>query len=252
MKKLSALLAVCLALVVNAAEPPEYLKYFDPAKGFKPAQRNLSEIYLQAAGSLEHYGSPEPYFRHMLAEHERIAKLAGRKLGRGKGDRRPARMTKDYIEKLIANWNKLSPVLQLDELSRGIGSDVRSAIRGVWERGTPVIAILNSHQDKVIAAMASSNATTRWFDELCVIVRSELQMDAKEIDTSGLEGGKRDAIRDADVVLGRLQRLQSVLAAKLPRPQATAIADAVESVFIDLAEMAHSELEAGILEWSLE
>ena len=53
---LTVYLALALVLSIfataNAAERPEYLQSFDPVKGFKPAQRDLTEIYLQLAGSL--------------------------------------------------------------------------------------------------------------------------------------------------------------------------------------------------------
>lgn len=59
----AAFLAVSgpLYLCAAANSKPEYLTSFDPAKGFKPAQGDLTEILLQIAGSLEYYGSPEPY-----------------------------------------------------------------------------------------------------------------------------------------------------------------------------------------------
>ena len=61
--------ALCASLLLTtiasgfSETKPEYFSSFDPAKGFKPAQRDLTEVYLQLAASLENFGSPEPYLR---------------------------------------------------------------------------------------------------------------------------------------------------------------------------------------------
>lgn len=66
---------------------------FDPVRGFKPAQRDLTEIYLQIAGSLEYYGSPVPYMQHMASEHKRIEALYLAKYGTATKSLRPTYMT---------------------------------------------------------------------------------------------------------------------------------------------------------------
>ena len=58
-------LAALAAVDTRAAEPPVHSASFDPVKGFKPAQSDLTEVFLQIADSLEFYGGPEPYLRHM-------------------------------------------------------------------------------------------------------------------------------------------------------------------------------------------
>ena len=99
-------LALFLAFILTcqtasfAADRSEYLASFDPAKGFKPAQTDLTEIFLQIAGSLEYYGSPEPYLRHMAKEHERIEALYLQKNGKAPTSHRPAYMTDEYINHL--------------------------------------------------------------------------------------------------------------------------------------------------------
>ena len=86
----ASLLLVCQTTSF-AADRPEYLASFDPAKGFKPAQTDLTEIFLQIAGSLECYGSPEPYLRQMAKEHERIEALYLQKRGKAPTSYRPDR-----------------------------------------------------------------------------------------------------------------------------------------------------------------
>ena len=54
------LVLACHTVAFAGDKQPEYLASFDPAKGFKPAQSDLTEVFLQLAGSLEYYGSPEP------------------------------------------------------------------------------------------------------------------------------------------------------------------------------------------------
>ena len=54
MKTLSVLAFTFIALLTAlGADRPEYFASFDPAKGFKPAQDNLTQVFLQIAGSLE-------------------------------------------------------------------------------------------------------------------------------------------------------------------------------------------------------
>src|SRR5579862_5578741 len=105
--KLPACLPLLAWLILGslsaAADPqtrPEYLQSFDPAKGFKPAQRDLTEIFLQLAGSLEYYGSPEPYLRHVASEHKRIEALYRQKFGKNPTSFRPAYVDDAYIDGL--------------------------------------------------------------------------------------------------------------------------------------------------------
>jgi hypothetical protein len=116
---------------LRAEESAPYAEYYNPDSGFKPAQRDFTKIFLQMAGSLEHHGSPEPYIRHVLAEHTRIA--AKYKAATGKDDTpRPRYLTDHFVEHLLANWNKLTPSLKLDSLCRQSGRNMRLAIMGTW------------------------------------------------------------------------------------------------------------------------
>ena len=253
MKTLLVFFLPVLALVCTAADTQtEYHSYFDPAKGFKPAQRDLTAAYLQAAASLEHFGSPEPYLRHMMAEHERIRKLARTGLGKNAQTCRPAHMSDEHIEKLIANWNRLSPVLGLDAVAKEIGEDVRNGIRGVWDKGTMAVMLLNEHQQQVLADMASGKSRAIGFQQLQARMIHALELDKTEINTSGYEASRRDPVRYADLANARLVELRSMLGKKLPQEKAEPIAEAVRGIFIELAAMVHSELEAGIQEWSLQ
>lgn len=118
-------------LRIRAEDQTPYAPYFNPANGFKPAQRDLTKIFLQMAGSLEHFGTPEPYIRHVLAEHTRIA--AKYKSATGKDDTAlPTYLTDDFVEHLLGNWKKLTPGLKLDSLCRQSGRNMRLAIMGTW------------------------------------------------------------------------------------------------------------------------
>ena len=122
-----------------AAEPgnePPYRACFDPVQGFKPAPPNLTTIFLQLAGSLEHFGSPEPFIRHAIAEATSADALYERTKGKP-GFSRPTYLTDAYVDNLIAGWNKLSPALKLDGLCRTAGRNMRYAIRGGWNKTVP-------------------------------------------------------------------------------------------------------------------
>lgn len=127
----AALLLISPFDAARSAEPLPCTEHFNPANGFKPAQRNLTAIFLQMAGSLEHFGTPEPYMRHVLAEHVRIDARYKKAIGKG-GSSRPAYLTADYVEKLLKEWNQMAPVLALESLTRQSGRNMRLAIMGSW------------------------------------------------------------------------------------------------------------------------
>lgn len=136
---LAGMICIC-----HAEEP-----HFDPDKGFKPAQTNLTEIFLQLAESLEHYGHPGPYLRHMKAEHQRIEAAYEAKFGKELVSCCPGYMTDEYVESLVANWDKLAPKLGLEQLAKDSGQRMRMAINGDDGKGTVAILIFNRHQDLV-------------------------------------------------------------------------------------------------------
>ena len=248
---LAAIVTLGLTSVLPAENRPEHLRFFDPAKGFKPAQTNLIEAFLQAAASLEHFGSPEPYLRHMLAEHDRIHKKAVAKLGDKIPTSLPSSLNAERVEQLIANWNKLSPVLGLDSLAKDVGQDVRLGIRGVWDKGTTAVTLLNEHQQKVLEALSGQGLRSFGFQQLKEEAVKELELDKAMLNLEDYQVQRRDAVMNADLVNAKFIGLQKTLRKKLPPEKADQIAEAVKQTFLDMALMVHSELEVGILEWSL-
>ncbi|MFN0104177.1 MAG: hypothetical protein ACKV2U_19090 [Bryobacteraceae bacterium] len=238
--------------IASGAKAPEYFQSYDPAKGFKPAQRDLTEIFLQIAGSLEHHGSPEPYLRHMQAEHDRIEAKYRQKYGRAPQSRRPAQFSGDALARLSANWNVLSPKLGLEPLTKDIGHLMRNAIKGTRGTGTIVVEIFNQHQASVFDAMAGRGGKTADFDALQAQLVSRLELEKANVNEERYEIARRDAVSFALVIRGVTNKLFKQLDANLNPADADAIRGAITSVFTDVGRMAQSELEAGISEWALE
>ncbi len=90
----------------------------------------------------------------MAKEHQRIDALYLRKYGTAPKSHRPAYMTDDYVERLSANWNLLSPKLGLEPFAKEVGNDMREAIKGTRGTGTIIVDIFNQHQSRVFDAMA--------------------------------------------------------------------------------------------------
>lgn len=236
---------------VFAADQPEYLQSFDPAKGFKPAQRNLTEIYLQFAGSLEYYGSPEPYLNHVRREHQRIEAAYLRKFGKLPKSRWPAYMTDDYTARSMANWNVLSPKLGLQPLTQDIGHNLRLAIKGTRDTGTMLVEILNEHQKHVFEAMRHQKVESASFDVLKSNLVARLELGKKEVNEERYEIPRRDAVSFSLAIEGITLKLFKKLDASLKPADAERIKAALISQFIDMGRIAQSELEAGIAEWAL-
>ena len=253
MKMLAAmLLALLLPIVAIASERPEYLASFDPAKGFKPAQTDLTEIYLQLAGSLEFYGSPEPYLHHMQAEHERIETKYQRKYGRVPQSHRPAQLTAESLTRVCSNWKTLSPKLGLERLTKDIGHLMRNAIKGTRNTGTIIVEIFNQHQARVFGSMAGKGDEHADFDALKSELVTQLELDKSDVNEERYEIPRRDAVSYAVIIHGITTKLFNKLDANLKPVDAGNIKAAILSVFDDVGRMAQSELEAGIAEWALE
>ncbi len=116
-----------------SAHGQERTKHYDPEKGFAPAQNDLTKVFLKLAESLEHEGTPEPYIRHVLAEHARIDAKYEQATGK-KGSARPKYFTDDYRDNLLTNWKRLEEPLQLEQLCRDSGRYMRHAILGSWHK----------------------------------------------------------------------------------------------------------------------
>ncbi len=245
---LAALLAPATLIAQATARPPEYLQHFDPAKGFKPAQSNLSEIFLQIAGSLECYGSPEAYLRHMQEEHKRIDALYQQKTRKPHTSRMPSHLTDDYIDRLIRNWNTLSKPLQLDAFAKEIGDSAREGIMGTRLSGTFVVQILNEHQKQVAAKMCGESDQKIGFDELKQRLVHDLEFDKETVTMVGYDVPRRDAVRYALIIDGKFKKMFVKIDSIAKAEKAAQIKEAVTGVFFDLGYMAESELEIAILE----
>ena len=241
---------LCLIGVASAAEQPEYLASFDPAKGFKPAQRDLTEIFLQIAGSLEAYGSPEPYLRHIAQEHARIEALYRQKFGNAPKSYRPVYLTDSYIDQFAANWNHLAPNLGLDPLTKEIGNDMRQAIKGTRGTGTVIVDIFNQHQARVFEMMKGKAKQSADFESLQAQLISRLGLDRTTIDDTDFSIAQRDAVSYAITIHGRTMKLFKRLDQGLKPADAERVKAVITSVFVDVGTMAQSELQAGISEWA--
>lgn len=227
----------------------EYLRFFNPAQGFKPAQTSLTQIFLQIAGSLEYYGSPVPYLRYIQAEELRIAAKYKAKTGRTMKSHRPAQMTDAYIGQLIENWNLLSPQLGLESFAKEAGLCAREAIRGTRDTGTIIVDALNQHQDSIAAGMEGGKKAS--FEELRTMLFQQLEWGKKAVDEEGYETARRDAVSYAFIFKGIRSKLYAKLDAGLPHGKSPTIKAAIDSVFLDLGHLAQTELELGVIESAL-
>lgn len=235
-----------------AADQPEYVTSFDPAKGFKPAQTDLTEIFLQIAGSLECYGSPVPYLRHMKAEHTRIEAKYQARFGKPPTSYRPAYMTDEFMDKFAANWSILSAKLGLESTVKDIGGLMRDAILGTRRTGTTIVEIFNQHQKQVFDSMAGKPSEGADFDALKAQLITQLELDRTNVDEGKYEVARRDAVRSTVIIRGVVLTLFAKLDKNLKPADAAKIKAALTSVFIDVGRMAQSELEVGISEWALQ
>jgi len=253
MKPILAFVLVAIALVAPqialCADQPEYIASFDPAKGFKPAQRDLTEIFLQLAGSLEYYGSPEPYLRHVAAEHARIEALYRQKFGKEPKSFRPAYMDDAYINSLVKNWNFLSPKLGLEAFAKNVGNTMRDAIKGTRGTGTIIVEIFNRHQTKVFDQMAGKETTDASFEALRAELIQCLELNKSSVAEEHYEIPRRDAVSFALGIQGSTLKLFKRLDQGLKPADAGRIKTYLTSVFMDVGEMAQSEVQAGISEW---
>ena len=248
----AAMIAVfCLFASANGAEKPEYLASFDPAKGFKPTQRDLTEVFLQIAGSLEYYGSPVPYMRHMQQEEVRIAALYERKYGHPSKALWPAYMTDEYLNRFAANWEILSPKLGLEPYTKEFGNTMRDAILGTRGTGTTIVEIFNEHQSRVFNAMAGKGSRGADFESLRSELAKRLEWDALRIDDSSYSVPRRDAIRSAMILRGNTIKLFKRFDDGLSATDAEKVKTVITSMIMDIGEMANGELRAAISEWAI-
>lgn len=233
-----------------ADRTPEYLQSFEPSKGFKPVQRDLTEVFLQLAGSLEYYGSPVPYLRHVAAEHARVEALYRQKFGKNPTSFRPAYLTDDYIDGLAKNWDFLSPKLGLEPFAKNAGNTMRDAIKGTRGTGTIIVEIFNRHQGGVFDQITGTGGKDGDFETLRAELVRRLELDKPVVDEAGYEVAHRDAVSFALGIHGSTMKLFKRLDQGLQPNDAARIKTYLTSVFLDVGAMAQSELQAGISEWA--
>lgn len=226
------------------------IDYFDPAKGFKPAQKDLTEVFLQMATSLKYYGSPVPYLRHVKAENARVEALYLKKYGRNPASYCPPYITDEYIDRVAANWDTLSPKLGLAVLTKDAGGSICDAINGTRGTGTMLVEIFNEHQNRVLSGMAGKREPVS-FDVLKEQIVTRLELDKSQVNLQGYETNRRDAIGFALAATGVFQKMFAKLDASLKPEDSLHIKAAIVSVAIDTGRMAQSELEVGIAEAAL-
>lgn len=237
---------------LRAADKLEYLASFDPAKGFKPAQADLTEVFLQIAGSLEYCGSPEPYLRHIKGEHERIDQKCRQRLGRGSKAYWPTYMTDEYFAGIADSWKAMAPKLGLETLSKRTGNCMRSAINGTRGNGTMLVEIFNHHQVAVFDSLAGKSSQPANFDALKQELISRLEIDKTTIHDEDYLIMQRDAIDFTIGIRGPINDLFAKLDASLNPTDAGQIKAAITSMFIDVGRAAQSELEDAIVESALD
>ncbi len=199
-----------VGMMARAAEKPEYLASFDPAKGFKPAQNDLTEIFLQIAGSLEYYGSPVPYMQHMQKEHTRVEALYLAKMGAAAKSYRPDYMTDAYLNRFAETWDTLSPKLGLSTLTKEIGNTMRDGITGTRNTGTLAVELFNEHQSRVAQAMQGKQVDGATYDALQTELFTRLDLEKEHIDDSDYSITRRDAERAAVYIQAVTRKLFSV------------------------------------------
>jgi hypothetical protein len=254
--KIIAVFILALALTnpfpSAASDASELRVFFEPAKGFKPAQQDLTEIFLQIAGSLEHYGSPVPYLRHIAGEHERIQGLYRQKLGKQPISYRPSHMTDKYLDRFSANWTVLSAKLNLAPFTKEVGHLMRDAILGTRGRGVITVEILNRHQARVFDAMTSKNAEPVGFAVLKADLIKTLELDQRFVNEWKYEIPRRDAVTFALAIRDQTNQLFAKIETAYIAADAAKLKSAISCVYLDVGLMAHSELEAGLAEWAFE
>ena len=243
-------LVACLCMEAYAAGPsPESLVSFDLTKGFKPAQTDLTAIYLQIAGSLEYYGTPLPYLRHIKAEHERIEAKYRQQCGGGSKAYWPTYIDNTYFERFEANWKLLEPKLKLESLAKDTGHWMLAAINASPRNDSATLkSILSEHQARVHAAMSGEHTKLADFDALKAELVTRLNLDQpvpqNESDDTNYdpvhaihaEFSRRFAALDAGPKAADAERVKAVLL----------------SLCIDTGRVAEAELEAAIIEQALD
>ncbi len=241
------------ASAADAIEKREHLAAFDPAKGFRPAQSDLTEVFLQIAGSLEFYSSPEPYLRHMKAEHVRIEAKYQQQLGDKPRSFCPAYMDDAYFDQFAANWKHIAPQLGLESLTKSTGQLMCRAINGPDGKGTILADVFHRQQHEVDAAMSSKKTVpVPDFDSLKVRMVKCLRLDATPMQVENLTLEQQAVIGPANDAHAAFLKLFSAVDAGLTPADAEKVKAVINAIVIDVGRMAESEMEVASLEASLD
>ena len=241
------------SVIAATADKPEYIASFDPAKGFKPAQSDLTEVFLQIAGSLEYYGSPEPYLRHMKAEHERIEAKYRQQTGDKPRSFRPAYMDAAYFDRFSANWQHMAAQLGLESLAKTTGHLMRTAINGPDSKGTILVNVFDEHQHEIYVAMTGKKPKPiPEFDTLQTSVMKCLELDGASAPIGTLTAEQQAVVNPAREIHTAFLKLFSALDIGLSAADATKVEAVITSIVIDVGRMAQSELEIACLDHSLD
>lgn len=237
----------------DATDKPEYLASFEPAKGFKPAQSDLTEVFLQIAASLEFYGSPEPYLRHMKAEHARIEAKYWQQMG-GKGRSFcPVYMDAAYFDRFNANWQHIAPQLGLESLSKSTGHLIRAAITGPDGQRTLLVDVFNEHQHRVYVAMTNKKLVSiPGFDDLKVALMKTTRLNESASPVANLTAEQQAVVQPTAQIHAAFLKMFAALDAGLSAADAEKVRTVILSIVDDVGRMAVSEIEAAIIEQSLD
>ena len=189
--------------------------------------------------------------RHVAAEHARIETLYRQKFGKAPKSYRPAYLDDAYIDSLAKNWNFLSPKLGLDPFAKEVGNDMREAIKGTRGTGTIIVDILNRHQTRVFDQIAGKGGQGADFESLRAELFTRLELNKASVSEGRYEVAQRDAVSYGIIIHGVTMKLFAKLDQSLKPADADRIKTFLTSVFMDVGEMAQSELQAGISEWAL-
>lgn len=225
---------MCFLASARAVDRLEYPDSFDPTKGFPGAQRDLRKIYLHLAGSLEYYGSPEPYFRHVAEEDEKVEKLYLQMTGK-RTSIRPESISDDKLDQFAKNWNHLAPKLGLANLAKQVGATIRSALTANDDTRSSVRVLLSQRQASLhnqLTGRSEANAPVETFnDEIAILA------DAPD--------SQFHSVRE------QLDQIFAALNKGLSKGDADNIKAFILRVLSDTSLAAESEFEAGNVSWAL-
>lgn len=250
---LAAILAISCAVRSFAEnESPSVIpSAFDTARGFKPAQANLSEIFLQLAASLEAYGTPEPYLRHVAAEHARVQTLCRQMTGKPASSFRPACLTDAYLDQLAKNWAHLAPKLGLESYAKEFGRQMREAITGRRGNRALVLEVLNRHQLRVFAEMAGEASKPANFEALRSELNTQLNLDKAAVEGTPSSPLPGDPIQCAQAIRDMTLKMFGRLDQGLKPDDAQRVKAVITGIIMDTGEVAQSELQAARYEWAV-